>query len=99
MNDSSALPLPQGFLSTGGGDEEVRWEVITNTPGLLPAQVIAGRLEAAGIPARAWQQSAGRAFGLVVGPMGTGYVIVPEEYVEQARDLLDELEAAWEEEE
>lgn len=96
MNDSSALPLPQGFLGTSGGDEAVRWEVITNTPGLLPAQVIAGRLEAAGIPARAWQQAAGQAFGLVVGPMGTGYVVVPDDYADQARTLLEELRAEWE---
>lgn len=75
---------------TGGGSEEVRWEVVAQTAGLTPATIIAGRLQAEGIPARAWQEGAGRALGLTVGLLGTGYVTVPEEYAAAARRVLED---------
>ena len=75
--------------TTPGGDKETQWEVVRETMGLAPAEIIAQRLQAEGIPARAWQEGAGQAFGLTVGLLGTGYVVVPEPYVEQAREILD----------
>jgi len=73
-----------------GEAEPVRWEIVERTSGLLPAQIKAGRLQAEGIPARAWAESAGVAYGLTVGLLGTGYVSVPEEYVGQAHEILAE---------
>ena len=73
-----------------GGDHEVKWEVVTKTPGLAPAEIIAQRLRSEGIPARAWQEGAGQAFGLTVGLLGDGYVIVPEPYLDQAKAILAE---------
>ena len=93
MNDATSFSLPISDAGSGGGNEEVKWEIVTNTVGLLPAQVIAGHLQAAGIPARAWQESAGQAFGLTFGPLGTGYVAVPESYAEQAREILAEADS------
>ncbi len=87
-------------VTTPGHNAEVRWVVVKKTSGILPAQVIAGSLEAAEIPALAWQEGAGRALGLTVGLLGSGYVSVPEPYEEQARDFLemmDDLAADWEE--
>lgn len=78
----------QAEMATPGGDREVKWEVVTETAGLAPAEIIAGHLQAEGIPARAWQEGAGRAFGLTVGLLGNGYVMVPEPYVEQAKEIL-----------
>ena len=72
-----------------GGQIEIKWKVVAETPGLTPATIIAGRLKSEGIPVRAWQEGAGQALGLTVGLLGTGYVAVPEEYEEQALDLLD----------
>ncbi|MCI0393371.1 MAG: DUF2007 domain-containing protein [Chloroflexi bacterium] len=87
--------------TTPGGKQEVRWQVVAETPGLAGANIIAGRLQAEGIPARAWQESAGQAFGLIVGMLGAGYVEVPEAYAEQAEALLAETldDAAFDEEE
>lgn len=92
--------------TTPGHDAEVRWVVVKNTNGLLPAQIIAGSLQAAEIPALAWQEGAGRALGLTVGLLGNGYVSVPEPYEEQARDFLEMMndlsadldEEAWDHE-
>lgn len=74
--------------TTPGGEKETKWEVVATTAGLAPAEIIAQRLQSEGIPARAWQEGAGQAFGLTVGLLGNGYVVVPEAYVEQAEEIL-----------
>ena len=74
---------------TPGEEKETKWEVVTETAGLTTAEIIVGRLMAEGIPARAWQEGAGQAFGLTVGLLGTGYVLVPESHVEQAKAILE----------
>ena len=80
---------PNAGDSTPGGEKETKWEVVTKTAGLNTAEIIVGRLMAEGIPARAWQEGAGQAFGLTVGLLGTGYVLVPESFVEQAKTTLE----------
>ena len=76
--------------TTPGGRQEMEWKVVMETSGLTAAQIIVGRLEAEGIPARAWQEGAGQAFGLTVGLLGTGYVLVPVTHYDQAERLLAE---------
>ena len=75
-----------------GGREPVKWEVVERTMGLMNATIIAGRLQVEGIPVRVWQEGAGRALGLTVGVLGTGYVAVPEEFVDLAVSILEESE-------
>lgn len=74
--------------ATPGGEQEVRWEIVARTPGLLQAQIIAGRLAAEGVPVRVWQEGAGQALGLTVGMLGTGHVLVPESHADQALEIL-----------
>ena len=69
--------------------EEITWATVTTTNGITPAELLAGRLRAAGIPARAVQEGAGQAYGLTVGLLGTAQVLVPEERLEEAQALLD----------
>lgn len=73
-----------------GGEQKNEWKVATKTAGITPATIIAGRLQANGIPARAWQEGAGQAIGLTIGLLGNGYVMVPETYLEQAKAILAE---------
>ncbi len=94
MDNSFAAPLSnddqeQASDPTNSGNREVRWEVVARTPGITPAHIIAGRLQTEGIPARAWQEAAGQAYGITVGLLGTGYVAVPEEFVEDALEILE----------
>jgi hypothetical protein len=72
-----------------GGQQEVKWHVVAETAGLTPATIMAGRLQAEGIPVRVWQEGAGQALGLTVGRLGTGYVAVPTEYEAEARAILE----------
>jgi len=73
--------------------EETTWATVTETNGITVAEMLVKRLEAAEIPAQAVQESAGRAFGFMSGPLGTAYVRVPTKYLEEARLLLDVDEA------
>lgn len=89
---SSSLPLDdhnKREAGRAGGEQEVRWEVVAETPGLLPARIIADRLQSEGIPAHAWQESVGQAYGMVFGPLGTGFVSVPESFVAAAQEILE----------
>lgn len=103
----SAHPVPNhdsGDSETTGshGPREVRWVVVAETFGMMPADIMVGRLQTEGIPARAWQEGAGSALGLTIGALGTAHVVVPEEYAEQAREILalgEELELTDEDEE
>jgi hypothetical protein len=74
--------------TTPGGVKETKWVVVAEMAGLAPAEIVADRLEIEGIPARAWQEGAGKAFGLTAGLLGTGYVMVPEVYAEEAKEIL-----------
>jgi len=89
---SQAIPLdqPENAETIPGGNKEIRWEIVARTPGLAPATIMAGRLQAENIPARAWQEGAGQALGLTVGLLGTGYVAVPEAYAQLAKRILNE---------
>ncbi len=103
MSDSHSAALPfsndknntpngrleaKGKNKTPNGRQEVKWQVVAQAPGITPATIIAGRLKAEGLMVRVWQEGAGQALGLTVGLLGTGYVAVPEEFVEQALEIL-----------
>lgn len=80
----------QDHSTTPGGNRHIKWEVVTKTAGLAPAEIIAQRLQSEGVPARAWQEGAGQAFGLTVGLLGNGYVIVPDSYLDEAKAILEQ---------
>ena len=58
--------------------------------GMLPAQVIKGKLESADIPVMLKYESAGQIFGLTVDGLGQVQVQVPAEFAEEALALVDE---------
>jgi hypothetical protein len=63
--------------------------------GMLPAQVVLGKLEAAGIPAMLKYEAIGQIMGLTVDGLGRVEVQVPEEFAADAIDLLQE-DGDWE---
>jgi hypothetical protein len=90
---TSNTPFAAGSQETPAGNpEEVIWETVASTFGIIQANIIVGRLRANGIPAVAWQEGAGQAAGLIVGSLGTGYVQVPEEFADQALTLLQDTD-------
>jgi DNA-directed RNA polymerase subunit RPC12/RpoP len=61
---------------------------LTQTLGLLQAEIIAGRLRSAGIPVWIWQEGAGKAHGLIVGSLGVGHIMVPISQLQEAAEIL-----------
>jgi len=65
--------------------------------GPLQAEVMKGKLEAAGIPVLLRYEAIGRILGLTVDGLGRVEVLVPPEFEAAARDILEEQEiSAWE---
>jgi hypothetical protein len=67
---------------------EERWSIAVTASGLTAAQVMAGRLEVEGIPVRLRYDVAGSLYAVTVNGLGAVRVLVPEDYVEQARAIL-----------
>lgn len=63
---------------------------IYRSQGMLAAQVIKAKLEAAGVPCMLKYESAGLVFGLTVDGLGLVEVLVPEEYQADAEALVAE---------
>ena len=66
-------------------------ECIYESAGMLGAEVIRSKLEAAGIPVLLRYESAGPVFGLTVDGLGAVRVFVPQPLAEEARDLIQEV--------
>lgn len=66
--------------------------IVAEAAGITNAEIIAGRLQAAGIAARAlWREGAGgEGFGITVGNLGAAYVVVPSELEEAAKEILSQ---------
>jgi DNA-directed RNA polymerase subunit RPC12/RpoP len=69
--------------------QPVRWVPAAKAEGNIVAEIMAGHLRAEEIPVQVWQEGIGEALGLSVGALGTSSIMVPEEYLEQAKEILD----------
>ena len=67
---------------------ELKLSTVYEAQGMLEAEVIKGKLEAAGIPVLLRYQSTSLVFGLTVGGEGRVDVQVPEELADQAESLI-----------
>ena len=66
------------------------WVQIFKSFGMPEAQIIAGRLQAEGIPAQVYPLEAGNQFGITVGKLSEVVVMVPADRFEEAENLLFE---------
>ena len=71
------------------GKHEAKWVPAAKVQGEIAAEVLASNLRAAEIPVQIMQESVGSTFGFTVGPLGAVTVLVPEAFLEQAKELLD----------
>lgn len=76
-------------VTTGGGDDEVRWVPVYVAANRLEAEVVRGRLESEEIPAVLRGEALGSVYGLTHGPLAQVEVLVPEELLERAEQVLD----------
>ncbi len=74
-----------------GKNDKLKLTTVAVTAGMLPAQVLKGKLELAGIPVLLRYESAGIVYGITVDGLGQVEVQVPEEYAEDARAVLSDV--------
>ena len=66
------------------------WVEVARAPGLPFAHILKGKLETEGIPVKLEYEVVGQIAGLTVNGLGEVRILVPEEYEEEARRLLQE---------
>jgi hypothetical protein len=69
--------------------KESDFVVIHTVQGELQASVVKSHLEHEGIPVLLQYESAGRVFGLTVDGLGEVKILVPGEYAEDARRIIE----------
>jgi hypothetical protein len=62
--------------------------------GLLRAHVIKAKLESVGIPVLLEYESIGPTIGITVDGIGEVWILVPSEYADEARGLIEEEDQA-----
>ena len=75
---------------------EPRLVTVYISQGMLPAQVVRGKLESAGIPVLLKYEAIGQIIGLTVDGLGRVEVLVPEECAADAEYLLQEEDVGTE---
>ncbi len=60
--------------------------------GMMEAEIIKSRLESFGIPAILKFETAGRLMGISMNGLGKVRVVVPEEELERAQEILDSID-------
>jgi hypothetical protein len=73
-------------------ERKIHDNVVFTASGILEAESVKILLESFGIPAYINQESAGLAYGLTVGPLGEADVCVPEKYIAQAKQVIDDMQ-------
>jgi hypothetical protein len=80
--------------------DEEKWEVVHTTSGMTHANIILGRLETEGIPTRLKYEAVGAIYAITIDGLGQVDILVPEQWIEIARDILsrsyDESDLEWE---
>ncbi len=71
--------------------KKIRDEVVYIANGMLEAESVKILLESFNIPAYTNQESAGTAYGFGVGPMGEVEIIVPSQYIDDAKKIIQEM--------
>jgi len=66
--------------------------VVYSASGRLEGEMVKMLLNSEGIPAEAIQESYGITLGLTVGKLGKADILVPAEYEQQARQIIEAME-------
>jgi hypothetical protein len=66
-----------------------KWAVLDEIGGTFNAELIKGLLEAQGVPVVLSQEGAGHyAYAMTVGSLGQVQILVPDDHLEEARQIL-----------
>ncbi|MGC9976994.1 MAG: hypothetical protein ABSC57_09850 [Syntrophales bacterium] len=80
--------------------DEEKWEVACTASGMANANIVLGRLETEGIPAKLKYEAVGAIYGITIDGLGKVDVLVPASYLQKVREVLaqtyDDGEMEWE---
>jgi hypothetical protein len=82
--------------------EEEKWEVASTASGMTNANIVMGRLQTEGIPARLKYEAVGAIYAITIDGLGEVAILVPvSRHLEKAREVLsrtyDDKDMNWEE--
>lgn len=83
------METPNRQQSTTTPHDRVDWVEVATPPGGPGAAIVVEFLQSQGIEAWSWQEGAGDALGLTVGPLGTAHILVPAADADLAHSLLE----------
>jgi hypothetical protein len=69
---------------------DLQWEVVEEVAGDGRAKILAGLLEAQGIPVLLSQEGVGSVYAVTVGKLGRVQILVPADSLEQARQVIED---------
>jgi hypothetical protein len=70
--------------------DDEKWEVAHISSGMIDAKIISGRLETEDIPVKLQYEAVGVLYGLTVDGLGAVKVLVPEEYIDRALEVIND---------
>lgn len=80
--------------------DEDRWRQVCSVSGLTQARIVAGRLEAEGIPSSLKYEAAGVIYAITIDGLGEVRILVPSDDWDRAMAVLaqsfDETDLDWE---
>ena len=80
--------------------DEEKWEVACTASGMTNANIVLGRLETEGIPARLKYEAVGAIYAITIDGLGKVDILVLAKDMEKAREILartyDEGDIDWE---
>jgi hypothetical protein len=81
--------------------DEEKWEVASTASGMTNANIVMGRLQTEGIPARLKYEAVGAIYAITIDGLGEVAILVPVSHLEKAREVLsrtyDDKDLDWEE--
>jgi hypothetical protein len=87
-----ALLLVAHKVYKNRNDMDKNYVLVYTTSGRLNGDMIRIYLESGGLNPLVYQESAGMTYGLTIGPLSEVKIMVPEEQVEIAADMLGKME-------
>ena len=70
----------------------MEWIKVKEIQGIVKAQIIKGLLEASGIPVKLKHETAAVLFGISMNGIGKVEILVPQEYENLAKNLIEKAE-------
>lgn len=70
--------------------DEEKWEIAYTASGITNANIVVGRLETEGIPARLKYEAVGAIYAITIDGLGEVDILVPVNYLEKAREVLSQ---------